>query len=399
MLKIHAEPPKPELAPTGIPLFALGFRPFFLLAGLSAVLLMSLWVVIWSGVVTLPNYYGFIGWHSHEMLFGYTTAVIGGFLLAAVRNWSGVNTPVGRPLATLALLWLAGRLAPLLAETIPTTLIAVLDLAFLPALAFALKPALWKGTQKVNRIFVPLLLLMALANLLVHLQPLGITDTAIRGMDLMLNLILMTLLFISGRVVPFFTEAVLPGFKPKRWPTLETASVIALVALTLAQLLYPIPWLVGPLALTVALTQGIRFSGWFNRRAWSIPILGVLHSGLIWIICGFVMMGLAAFEIVGIQLAKHALTVGGIGVLTLGMMTRVSLGHTGRPLQPSPLMALAFWLLNLGVVVRVLAPLVWPNQYTLWIHASSCLWIICFLLFSSIHLPILLQPRVDGQAG
>ena len=399
MLKIHSEPSKPEITPDGPTLLALGFRPFFSAAGLAAVALVLVWLGAWSGGMDLSAYYGIIGWHSHEMLFGYAAAVIAGFLLTAVRNWTGVNTPSGRPLAWLALLWLAGRLLPLTSGYVPAPVIALLDLAFLPAVALGIAPPLWQGKQKVNRIFVPLLLAMALANLLVHLQSLGIADTAIQGADMMLLLVVFLVLLIAGRVVPFFTQAVIPGYKARRWAWVESVTVVSLIGLILAQLIYPMPLLTGPLALIVALTQVIRVMGWYDRKIWRTPILWVLYTGIAWMIVGFVMLALSTQGLVGPNLAKHALAVGGVGVLTLGMMSRVALGHTGRPLQPVRVVELSFVLLNLAALTRVFGPLIMPDRYNLWVHLSGGLWVICFLVFCFVYLPILLKPRVDGKPG
>ncbi len=380
-------------------MFALGFRPFFSAAGISAVLLLAIWLGIWSGALGISSYYGLIPWHSHEMLFGYAVAIIAGFLLTAVRNWTGVNTPNGKPLVMLTLLWLAGRLLPAMGEMIPGAVIAIVDMAFLPALAMAIKPALWQGQMKVNRIFVPLLLIMAIANLLMHLQFLGIANTYNRGTDAMMYMVIMLIVFIGGRVMPFFTEAVLPDAKVKRNQPVEIASAIALGALVLIQIIYPTPWLSGPLAAIVAITQIIRVVGWHDRRVWSIPILWVLYTAMSWIILGFILKALAAAGIVGNTLATHALTVGGIGVLTLGMMCRVSLGHTGRQMQLTRIIEISFILLNIAAAIRVIAPIFMPNQYQLWIHLSGGIWILCFIIFSFVYLPMLVKPRVDGKEG
>ena len=399
MLKVHSEPPKPEISSEGPALLALGFRPFFIAAGLAATVLLVVWLGAWSmGTPTTP-YYTFIGWHSHEMLFGYTTAIIAGFLLTAVRNWTGVNTPAGNPLALLAILWLAGRILPLFSTLLPAPLIALVDIAFLPAVALAIKPALWQGQQKINRIFVPLLLVMALANLLVHLQALGISTTADRGHDMMLYLVVFLVIMIGGRVIPFFTDAVVPGVRAKRYSSVEIASVATVGALILAHLLFPNPWLVGSLAVAAAVVQAVRITGWHSRGIWKTPILWVLYAGLIWIVIGFLLVALASAGLLGMNLAKHALTVGGVGVLTLGMMSRVALGHTGRPIQPARIIEVAFILLNLAALLRVFAPLLMPERYNMWIHISGGVWVLCFLLFTLIYLPMLIKPRIDGKAG
>ncbi len=399
MLKVHSEPPKPTLSSYGSVLFALGFRPFFLLAGLSALILLTIWLGAWSGAIPLPEYYGVIGWHSHEMLFGYTSAVVAGFLLTAVRNWTGVNTPNGTPLALLALLWLAGRITPLLDTLVPAGFIALVDMSFLPAVALAIRPALWKGQQKVNRVFVLVLLVMAVANLLVHLQSLGLSDTASRGTDMMLFMVVLLVVLLGGRVIPFCTEAVLPGTRARRWPAVEMGIMAVLVAMILLQPLYPAPWLTGLLAILAAILQAVRVAGWHQTGVWRIPILWVLYSALLWIIVGLLLLGLAAFGLILPSLAKHALTVGGIGILTLGMMARVSLGHTGRPIQPVRMIEFSFILLNLAALLRVFGPMLFMEKYNMWVHMSGGLWVIAFLIFIVVHLPMLTAPRVDGKAG
>ncbi len=362
-------------------------------------LLLALWLVVWSGGLPAPAYYGAVGWHSHEMLFGYTTAVIAGFLLTAVRNWTGINTPSGRPLLFLALLWLAGRLMPPLSGVAPPLLIALVDLAFLPALALALAPPLWRGEQSINRIFIPLLLVMALANLLVHLQYLGIAYTSNHGINGMLYLVILLVAMLGGRVMPFFTQAVTTGFKARSWRWVEIAATLSLTGLILAQLLYPAPWLIGPLAAAAAATLVVRVYGWHHPGVWRIPILWVLYTAMFWIVIGLLLTSFAAAGLIAATLAKHALTVGGIGIATYGMMARVSLGHTGRPMQPHRLIELGFPLLNLAAALRVFGPMLMPERYILWVHISGGIWIICFLLFCLIYLPMLARPRMDGKPG
>ncbi len=399
MLKIHSEPPKPKLHYDGPAILALGFRPFFSLAGAAAVILLLSWLGIWSGGMAAPDYYGGIVWHSHEMLFGYAAAVIAGFLLTAVRNWTGAPVPTGRTLGLLALLWLAGRVAPLFSNLLPTALVALLDVAFLPAVALSLVPPLWQGEQKTNRIFVPLLLLMGVANLLVHLQPVSMADLAGRGIDMMLYLVLFLITIIAGRVVPFFTQAVIPGYRASRRPWIEILSTVALGLLALLQPFGLPEQATGLVALVVALSQALRVAVWYDRRIWGIPILWVLYSGYLWLVAGFLLLGLAGFGLLPANLAKHALTIGAIGVLTLGMMARVSLGHTGRPIDPPRPMLPVFVLLNLAALVRVFVPLAWPERYNLWVHLSGGLWIIGFATFCLLYLPMLFRPRIDGKAG
>ncbi len=379
--------------------FALGFRPFFICAGVGAIVLLGLWLAIWSNALPPNSYYGTIIWHSHEMLFGYTAAVISGFLLTAVRNWTGIDTLTGQPLAALAGLWLAGRILPLL-PGVPGALIAVVDLAFLPLITLALSGPLLKSDYKLNRVFIPLLGIMAAANLLVHLQALGLTEaTAVQGTGLMRNLILALILIIAGRVMPFFTRSALPGTVPETHAWLENLAGGVFFLYLVSELFMPYPWLMGILAALLVVTQAIRVVSWYDRRIWSIPILWVLYTGYGWIILGFALQALSALGWVASNLALHALTVGGIGTLTLGMMARVSLGHTGRPMLTAKAINLAFVLLNLAAAIRVLVPIALPQWYSTWVQLSGGIWLVGFALFCIVYLPILIRPRLDGRPG
>ena len=391
------EPSSPK--ENGIVPFALGFRPFFFAAGVSAVLLLLIWLLNWHGVIEANSYYSLIGWHSHEMLFGYGIAIIAGFLLTAVRNWTGLDTIVGKPLAALALLWLAGRLLPFAHPVVPGALIALVDLAFIPLMTAALAGPLWKGNNRINRLFVPLLLSMALANLLVHLQALGLAETAQRGTTLMLNMILLLILFVAGRVLPFFTENAIPNAKTKYVPKIDKTGFYLIIALGLTQLLIPINGLVAVLALSLAINQAMRLYNWYDHRIWGIPILWVLHTGYGWVIIGLFLTAAAELDLFPGNLAVHALTTGGIAVFTLGMMARVALGHTGRTLQPKRVIEICFILINLVALIRVFGPLLLPSLYNMLIDISGLLWIVIFALFSVVYLPILLRPRVDGRPG
>ncbi len=376
----------------------LGFRPFFLLGGYAAPALIAAWLLAWHGTPPrLATYYGPIHWHSHEMLFGYVVAVISGFLLTAVRNWTGQRTASGVPLGLLALLWLAGRLLPW-AAAVPDGLQAAVDLAFLPALAWALTGPLWAGTNRVNRLFVPLLLAMAVANGLVHAQALGwTTATAARGLDLMLDLVILLLVFVGGRVMPFFTEKAVHGAKPKQRAWVENLGFALLLLLGLLHLVGAPRWLVGVAFIAAGLVQALRLWGWHHRQIWGIPILWVLYTGYAWLVAGLLLSGLSAFALFPPSLATHALTVGGAGVLTLGMMARVALGHTGRDLQTATAINIAFVLINLAAATRVLGPALWPAAYVGWILLAGLLWILAFALFAWRYTPILLRPRADGR--
>jgi uncharacterized protein involved in response to NO len=343
-------------------------------------------------------YYGTVGWHSHEMLFGYAAAVIAGFLLTAVRNWTGIDTPSGMPLAALTLLWLAGRVGALL--PLPGSAIAAVDLAFLPAVAIALYPALLRGKNRVNLLFLPLLGGMAIANALVHVEALGLTsDTAGRGTLAMLDLVLLLVLVVSGRVIAFFTERGVAGSTPRNREWLEQVGFAAAIALAVADAAGAPPPVIGTLCAALAVQTTARAAGWHDRRVWRNPILWVLHAAVLWLALGFAMRAAASFGLVAPNVALHALTVGAIGVLTLGMMSRVTLGHTGRDMRAPRTMTVAFVLLNLAAFARGIAPALWPERYLVLVHSAAGLWILAFLLFLVAHAAMLWQPRVDGRPG
>lgn len=379
-------------------LLALGFRPFFLAAGAWACLGMLLWVGVLAGKVPAPGHYGPVAWHAHELLFGYAGAVIAGFLLTAVRNWTGIDTPTGWSLGALALLWLAGRIAPFL--PVPGALIALVDLAFFPALALALYRPIWAGRNRVNRVFLALLAAMTLAGALVHAQALGlIQGGAARGNRLMLDLILLTLLLVAGRVMPFFTEAAVAGTKPIVRSWVERLTFVLAAVLLAANLAAPGSLGSGAIALGLGAVQVVRLAGWHHPGAWRIPILAALYAGYLWLIAGYLLGGLADLGLLPAFPALHALTAGAIAVMTLGMMARVTLGHTGREMRSSALTNLAFVLINAAALARVAPPLVLPAAYGATLMVSGALWILAFGLFLWVHAPMLVRPRVDGRPG
>ena len=382
----------------GVSLLALGFRPFFLAAGLSAFLSMLLWLAMLRGLLPSNAYYSGTTWHAHELLFGYTVAVIAGFLLTATRNWTGMQTAQGAELGGLVLLWLAGRIAPFL--PLPFAVIALIDLAFLPALAFSLFRPLWSGPNPVNRVFIGLMAAMTVASLLVHLHALGINmDTALAGDKMMLDLVILTLLIVSGRVMPFFTQGGIGGSKPKTRKWVESLTFGLMCLYVVVDPLLQWSQVTGGVALALATVQAIRLAGWYDRRVWSIPILAVLYTGYLWLVFGFLLSGLANLGLVAPFPALHALTVGAVAVITQGMMARVALGHTGREMRSAPLTNTAFIMLNAAALVRVLLPLLLPAHYALWLDLSGGLWLLSFGLFLWVYGPILVTPRVDGRPG
>ena len=381
-------------------LFALGFRPFFLLSGLFAILSIALWVPTFAGWFPLNSYYGQIGWHSHEMIFGYTAAVIAGFLLTSVRNWTEMATAQGRTLAALALLWCLGRILPFFHSVLPPVVIASVDLCFLPALAVGIGVPLVRRSEWRNLLFLPLIAAFWLANLLVHLAILGVMpNLAHQAVILGLDLVVLLIVIMGGRVIPFFTERALQGVLIKRWRVIEWLAPISVIAFTIAEFFFIDARIAGVCAGVAAIVNGIRLGGWYTRRFWRVPLLWVLHLGYGWIVTGFLLKTGSALGVIAPQFTLHAFSVGGIGVLTLGMMARVSLGHTARPLKVGPWMAIAFAAVNLAAVTRGLMPILSPQWFLQFVIVSGVLWVAAFAVFTIVYAPILMQPRVDGRAG
>ena len=396
MSATHSHPGTPS-KPRGMALFALGFRPFFLAAGIYAVLLMGLWLVVLQGSLSLGALSPPV-WHGHEMLFGFAVAVIAGFLLTAAQNWTGIPMPSGRPLAALFLLWLAGRLGFLI-PGLPAGLVALVDLSFLPLLALALALPIHKAKQLHNYPFPVLLLTLTVANALVHLQALGWTSTARLGLYLATYVVVAIMVIMGGRVIASFTDNKL-GTRARRWPLIERLVPAVTLGALLAALIAPASLVTALLAAVAATVHGIRLAGWYTRKYWAVPLLWILHLGYAWITLGFVLLALSAVGMSAAAVsALHAFTAGGIGVLTLGMMARVSLGHTGNPLEPAPVMTLAFVAINLAALVRVVLPLFFPAAYAPIMTAAGVVWVAAFGVFVVVYAPKLLRPRADGKPG
>src|SRR5262245_22693415 len=362
-------------------LLALGFRPFFLLAGFLAVVLIAAWVPVFVDGVAFSSYYRQLGWHSHEMIFGYAVAVIAGFLLTAVRNWTESPAPAGGYLAVMVALWLFGRILPFFPAVVPNWFIALVDLAFLPAVAVGIGIPLMRSGESRNLLFLPLVAALWTANFFVHAELLGwVPNLARKGIFLGLDLIVLLIVIMGGRVIPFFTERALPGVVIKRWSIIEWLSPLSVLMFLLADFLFADSLLSASLAILAACANGIRLAGWYTHRYWRVPLLWILHLGYGWIGAGFVLKVAAAFGAVPPQFTVHAFTVGGIGVLTLGMMARVSLGHTARPLHIGSAMAVAFGLVNLSAVTRGLLPILLPEWFSRLIVVSGVLWVGAFVL-------------------
>ncbi len=392
--------PEPVDRPNGFALFALGFRPFFLAAGVAALGQVAVWGLGYTSGHPTMNFYAGFNWHAHEMLFGYTAAVIAGFLLTAARNWTGLDTLRGPPLAMLLALWLAARVVSVIPAQVPGALIALIDVAFLPWLGFAVATPLLRARQPRNLVLIAIVLLLAVTNGLMHLQALGVPAfSAFPATDTAVALVVLLIAIVGGRVVPFFTEKALSGVQCRRRPVLERLAIASVVLYGVCvSAAAPAP-VIGAVAAAAALVHGARLQGWYSRRTWSVSLLWVLYCGYGWLVAGFALTVATAAGWLPGSIATHAFTSGAIGVVTLGMMARVALGHTGRPMRATRSITTAFVLVNLSAIARVFGPILLPQSYVALMGVASGLWLAAFLIFIVVYVPILVRPRVDGRPG
>ncbi len=401
---IQLKPTRPDDSTPATPAWlSLGFRPFFMGGAVLALVWMARWLMAMNGGGSPSGYYGFFGWHAHEMLFGYGVAVIAGFLLTAVRNWTDLPTPTGGLLLALFGLWLAGRVLSV-ADWLPGMVVAGVDLLFLPALMVALAGPLFRGDRFPNPFVLPLLGLLALANLLVHLELLGITDATLgAGLALAVGTIVLMIAFIAGWAMPMFTGRALGGaevnasltrtpgwFSEQRFEQLVMGVMMAWVAAEVIGL--PPVWL-APLALVTAGLHAIRLGRWARPGITKVPMLWVLFAGYGWLVAGLALKGVAHLGWVPPTAATHAFTAGAVGVLTCGMMARVSLGHTGRRMMASRAVVTVFLLINLAAMVRVVGALLPPDRWQAAMTMAGSVWMGAFAVFLVVFVPIWLGPE------
>jgi uncharacterized protein involved in response to NO len=393
----------PEPAARTRPAFAAkGFRPFFLLAGLFAVAIVPSWVFIRNGGFGLNGYLEPMTWHAHEMVFGFAVAVIAGFLLTAVGNWTRRETLVGTPLLALAGLWVLGRIAMIVGSQLPRALPALVELAFLPLLAATLARPLIATANRRNYPMLAVLAALFCANLVVHLDALGVITHgfALRACQVAVDVVILLILVVAGRVFPMFTRNATGVESIRSNASLDSACVGAMLMLTLSDAFAAPPALAAAIAGLTAVLAAARAWHWGAQHSLREPLLWILHAGYVWLILGFTLRALsAAGAPVGSSLGTHALTTGAIGSLTLGMMTRVSLGHTGRLLRVSPAMTCAFATINAAAIARVFLPLAAAAWYAAALWLAAALWSAAFLTFVFVHIGMLTAPRVDGKAG
>ncbi|NQV21948.1 MAG: NnrS family protein [Rhodospirillales bacterium] len=377
------------------PLLSYGFRPFYILAAMLGAAMVPLTLAGIFGLVPAPDYFGPFTWHAHEMVFGYAAAIIAGFLLTATANWTGLPPTRGAGLAALTALWAAGRVAIWYGDVLPGALVAAIDIAFLPAVALAVGAKVVRARNFRNLIVVAVLLALTLSNLALHLVALGY-DEAIpdRAIEFSLGVLMILLALLGGRVIPFFTGNSLPQAKVRQMGRLDMVALVLLLPALVPGLDTVAPWLFG----VAALAHLARMIGWRTMATFGTPLLWILHLGYFWIVVSLALRAFGGLYPEAATAGIHALTVGAVGALTIGMMSRTALGHTGRPLHASRVTLSAFVLVNLAALFRVGGALR-PDFGTEVLWASAAMWSLALLLYLAEFLPVLTSPRPDGKPG
>jgi uncharacterized protein involved in response to NO len=383
-------------------IFNLGFRTFFAGASLFAIVSICCWLAFYSGIISLPlTKISPFQWHAHEMIFGYSLAVIAGFLLTAVKNWTNIPTPYGYPLASIFALWFVARFTWLLGDQL-LFVSAFFDLSFILVLIYVIaKPIVirkqWKQLAVLSK-----LILLGVGNFLFYLDALGVIETGIQiaiygGLYLVIGLILT----IGRRIIPLFVTNGVDypvTLYNARW--LDVSSLLFFLAFFVSILFIHSAVLSQLSASMMFVITSIRIIGWYTKGVWRNPLLWCFYIALLFIDLGFLLFALTDQLNISPFLSVHAFAFGAIGVMTMGMMGRVSTGHTGRDIKSPPRrLFFALLCLSIGATVRTIFPIVLPAENQLWIMLSGALWIIAFSLFALTFWPYWKSPRPDGKSG
>ncbi|MGH7015580.1 MAG: NnrS family protein, partial [Caulobacteraceae bacterium] len=383
----------------GPAILSAGFRPFFLLAALWGAVGIPLWLLAYTAGFIIPGGVPALFWHAHEMVFGFAAAAAAGFLLTAVANWTGRPAIRGAPLVALAALWAAGRAAMMLSGPIGAPVTAIADLSFLAALWVLLaREILSAGSWRNLPILCAVGALLA-ANLLFHLGELGVLSSPELGDRLGVAALLVMITLVGGRIIPAFTRNWLIKRNPAASPpaaegVFDHAAAVVTAAAVLALAFAPDQRITAWLLVVAGEASALRLARWRGFAAFGEPLLFILHLGYAWLAAGLFLLGLDSITHFLPQAdALHALTAGAIGIMILAVMTRVSLGHTGRPLAAGAGTCLAYGLVTLGAVLRVLSPAA-GTETNLALAAAGTAWSAGFALFLGIYGPMLIRPRV-----
>jgi uncharacterized protein involved in response to NO len=384
--------------------FAYGFRPFFLLAGIYAAVGMSAWLWMYgagsSPMGPLPPHL----WHGHEMLYGFIGAAVAGFLLTAVPNWTGSRGFAGAPLILLVVLWLLGRMAFVSVGTLPPVVLGLAELLFMPAVMAAIAPALFRARNRNRALLLVITLFWATDLRFVLALHGGDFGAASHALLVGTGVILFLVTIIGGRIVPAFTANALRArgiaATMRSSQFVERGVLAAMIAYVAVDVFAADGTVIAVVAAVAGALHLVRMAGWHGLESRHDPIVWILHVGYLWLPVGLMLRAL--FLAGGFAWAvhwQHALAAGAAATMVLAVMTRASLGHTGRPLSATPAIVVAYVSLILAVAVRVFGPQLLPPGYATIMLMAGALFVLTFSLFVVIYAPILLGPRVDGKAG
>ncbi|CAM3885245.1 NnrS family protein [Rheinheimera salexigens] len=387
------------------PLLRQAYRPMFLFGAAFSAIAMLLWGLVLADYIKLSPFNNVMFWHSHEMIFGFVSAIVIGFLLTAVQNWTGLRAPHGNTLLFITVLWLAGRIVLLFGQSLPLIMVAAIDLSFLPICAILLAKPLIKTGQQRNLFFIPVLALLTICNLLMYI---GVAyqryDIQQLGSQNAVWLITLLMTIVGGRVLPMFTAN---GTQTKKTEPMVWLDRIALGSLWLIFVVhiftltnYIPAYAISALFAISAIAIAIRCARWKFWITVKVPLLWSLHIAY-W----FIPIGLALYSAryasfaISNSVALHALTAGAMGSMILSMMARVSLGHSGRVLKPKAVMSVAFILIIIAAISRTALVSIWPVETTHWLMLGVAAWCLAYLLYVIAYFPILTTPRPDGRPG
>ncbi len=381
-------------------IFESAYRPFFLLATVSSLFYVSLWTAFYTFRLNLsfepmtPSM-----WHGHEMLYGYTIAVIAGFLLTIEKYWLGTNTNRKYTLIPLLMLWLVARVLIALPIVIDVTYIfgAIVDCLFLVLFTIRVSYPIRSVRAWGKTGFIAHLVIVAVSNIIFYLGLFGIIKNGeLLGIYSAIFMVISMILLMGRRMIPIFIRNGLEfKYEPKNWKLIDVLSIFFFVMFFITTLFFTNSGIASIISAFLAVIYFVRLYGWYSTKIWSKPMLWVLFVSYFWIVIGFGLKFLSLFFVISDLLFIHSLTYGGIGIMTIGFMTRVTLGHTGRNVFTPP--KSVFWIFTIliaGATVRVFFPLIDIGNYMLWISLSQLLWIVSFVIFAVIFLPMLFKPAI-----
>ncbi len=386
--------------PRKMPLLTAGFRPLFLAAGIWSVIALGVWIAMLSGVFALPSRFDPLSWHIHEMMYGFVTAAIGGFLLTSIANWTGQPPVAGGVLVMLSLLWIAGRAVCLVSAWFAPWVGVAVDLAFPAALMLVVLRELIAARNRRNYTLLAPLVLLVIADLLMHLTALGVAIPIGLGWRLAMFCIVVLLSVIAGRIVPAFTRNRLAAHGKTRRPAemgwFDRVALGVLHASLLCWVFATESVLVGAALVAGGVLHLWRLARWEGHATVREPLLLILHIGYLWLGAGTALLGLSTLsDAVPAAAGIHALTSGAFGTMILAVMTRATLGHTGRALHADGATMAVYVLVTLAALLRVVAA--WPGVWTMaLLETAAAAWVAAFALFVAHYGPMLVRPRIDA---